>query len=311
MSGRRPPALSVAVALATLGAAASSPAASQLRVQTVKLHASPIALTFAYQHLWAAAETASGETVVLRLDDSRDAPPPTRVAFVGTSGPDIGAVAAGDGFVWAAAGTHLARIATDAPYRTRRISLPGVATAVAVGAGYVWLTTVGPQDLLLRLDPHTLRTTRRLRLRSPVRRLVYGLGWLWTDDQRGLARIAARTGRRTPIGLIGAPPSDLAVADDRAWAFSGAGIAALTSTGSEQWNARLPVRGGSLAVGGTVAWTTDDCGCRRGTLVAYDVRRRHLLARVSTGTTPVAIAATGDGAWVADFGSASLTEVRR
>lgn len=299
-------ALAALLGVALVGAPAR--AVTHLRVRTVRLPSAPVALTFALGRLWVVAESTTGGSVLLRVED-RSAP--ATVATVGRPGPDIGAVAAGDGFLWAAAGAHLARIAPAPPYATRRVSLPGVASAVAVGGGHVWVTTIGARDLLLGLDPRTLRATRRIPLQSPVSRLASGLGSLWAIDERGLARIDTRTGRRTPVGLVGAPPSDVALADGKAWALGGVGIAAVSPAGRERWQARLPVHGGILTVSGAVAWATDDCGCSRGTLVAFDLRRRRVLGRVSTGTTPVAVAANGRTAWVANFANTSLSEVER
>jgi len=299
----------VGVLIGALGGAPAS-AMTPLRVQTVELHAAPIALAFAYRRLWVVAERPAGPAVVLRIDGA-SAPAPTIVASVGRPGPDMGAIAAGNGFLWATAGTRLARISPTPPYRTLRAALPGEASGVAVGAGRVWVATVGARDLLLGLDSRTLRIERRIRLPSAVSRLAFGLGSLWTVDERGVARIDARTGRRTPIGLVGAAPSAIALAGGKAWVYGGPGIVAVSATGREEWDARLPVHGGAFVIGGSVAWATDDCGCSRGTLVGYDPRRRHVLARVSTGTTPDAIAATAHAAWVANFESGTLTNVRR
>jgi hypothetical protein len=80
-----------------------------------------------------------------------------------------------------------------------RVTLPGPAAAVAVGAGAVWVLL--EQGTLLRVDPDRYQVTGRLELGAPgqggaVGPLAVGAGAVWVGTRDG--RVTARV---DPVGL--------------------------------------------------------------------------------------------------------------
>ena len=99
---------------------------------------------------------------VLRLDERNG-----RVRILATGRLDLGGfqhdIAVGDGALWALHNpsrtrAELVRYDLRTGRRTGSASLPGIADALVVRPGALWVATVA-SDSLLRLDPHTLRRT--------------------------------------------------------------------------------------------------------------------------------------------------------
>lgn len=278
---------------------------------TVALGAAPLALTLGAGSLWVLAESNAG-AVVLRLDRHTGA----RLAVfpVGAPGPDIGAISYAQGHVWAVAGMNLLRIDPGRPAAVARTRLPGLASGVAIGAGAVWATTIGQEhDLVVRLNPRSLAITARIDLPTGSSSIVtptpgvIAFASVWVADGDSLLGIDPLTDRVSAQRPLAPPPTDLAYAGGRIWALAGLTVTAFDRRGKITASIALPVASARLAINGNRLWVTDNCGCRRGTVMEVDLQSRQVIARRATGETPVAILADRGTVWIANFGSSTLS----
>jgi hypothetical protein len=308
----------VVAMLVLAGSMAGSSVAAGHRVPPVRrlaLGAAPLAVTTGHGSVWVLAEQRN-VAVVFRLDPVSGVT--HAVVEIGHQGPDMGAITAGGGRIWAAAGEELVGIDPARPSSVLRVRLPGLANAISYGFGSVWVTTLGQsRHLLVRLDARTLAIRARLWLTSRTgmtgessgpSAVAAGLGSVWVAGFAALLRIDPKTDR-IASNLFPTSPSatDLTVARNRLWVIGGTTVAALDRHGHRRELLRLPTAGGAIAVASSRLWVIDNCGCRRGTLIEIDPFTRRVVRRFATGETPIAIAATPTTAWVATFGDGTVS----
>jgi hypothetical protein len=275
----------------------------------IRVGAAPLALVATRTSLWVLAET-DVDVRVLRLDLRTGA---RRASFhVATVVPDLGALAFGNGHVWAAAGNQLLRIDPADPATVARARLPGIASSVAVGLGSVWITTVGVnrRSLLVRLDARSLAVTARIWVEGGPA-LAVGRGSVWAAGNPALLRVDPRANRVAARLFPSSPPAtDLMFAGNRLWVLGGPLVTELTVRNTAAARIHLPTAGIRFAVAQRRAWVIDNCGCRRGTLIALDLSTHRVVAQLPTGETPVAVAAQRSDLWVANFADGTLSHFR-
>lgn len=285
-----------------LAASAAAPGAAT----AFRLGAAPVAVALDGSDAWAVVETADGAAVWRLSPRSRR---PLASYRIGPQGPDLGAVTAADGRVWAVAGDRIVRVTPAAPHRVRRARVPGVATAVSVGFGSVWVTVVGSQrNSLVRLDARTLELQATIPVEQPTA-ILAALGSVWVAGPSSLDRIDPRTNRLTPTTEPVNNPTALASDGREVWVADGRTALSVDRSGSPRTRIPLPFGTGSLAVTGRELWVTNNCGCPDGEVAAVDPVSARPVGIWRVGETPVAIAASGTAAWVASFGDRSLWHV--
>jgi hypothetical protein len=304
--------IAIAVVSLPAGAASASRFTDTGQVLTVRLHAAPVALALGSGSLWALVENDTG-AVVLRLNAETGAR--RALVRVGPAGPDVGALAVGDGRVWAVAGPTLLRLDPSQPRSVARATLPGVAAAVAIGLNGVWVVTIGRRDLLVRLNPRSLAVVARIvipveanSIEGPALALAFGSVWL--ADGETLLRIDPVKNRLSASTPAAPETTDMTFARRQLWTLAGGTIRLLDARGRVSGRLGLPFVGGRFAIGGERLWAIDNCGCAHGTLAELDLETGRVVATLPTGETPVALAADANAAWVASFGDGTIARYR-
>jgi DNA-binding beta-propeller fold protein YncE len=297
-----------ALALLSLGLVGAGASAAVPVEKTLRLGAPPVALVVARGAVWVVVETKPGAARLWKLDARTGKRLSSTV--IGPAGPDIGAATSTSTAVWAAAGDHIVRIDLARAGGERRAQLPGTVSGVAVGAGSVWVTTIGAQrNLLVRLDPKTLAVLARIPTTGGDA-VAVALGSVWVAGGGALERLSANGDRLTAVLPAIAGVSDLAAAPDRLWLLDGRIAVAVDRTGQARRRIMLPFAAARLTVSANRIWTIDRCGCALGALAETDLRTGHVVASWAVGFTPVAVAAAGNQVWVASFGNSTLLRVR-
>ncbi len=130
-------------------------------------------------------------------------------------------------------------------------------------------------------------------------------------------RIDPRTNKIVAVLLPDRFSSSLAVSRGQLW-VAGEGSAAsgppvvlaLDANGRVVGQVQLPRPVIRLAAQGDQLWATDDCGCAVGRLLRIDLRQGRVTATYRVGRTPVAVAVGDGAAWVANFGSSTISRIR-
>lgn len=159
------------------------PGGKIVRIEPVSLQAleeisseQPFQIATADGYVWANVADEAGGMRLLKIDAATN-------RVVGRFACCEGVLAAGEGAVWVAqidpaTGEPTERAGLHDPERDRLN-----ACRLAAGEGAVWVTTCdGQADVLLRVDPETLKVTGRIRF-DGLPRLAVGEGWVWVVEQ--------------------------------------------------------------------------------------------------------------------------------
>ncbi len=178
-------------------------------------------------------------------------------------------IAEGLDAIWVAIGGSLVRVnpATDQQESVLRIpaSGTGFTSDVAVGGGYVWLSTGGGR--LLRLDPRTGRRRWEVGL-DPIDTIAFGHDAVWTADSFGgtVTRYDVDTMRPEARIELAGGVDDLVSGDGAVWALSRA-LGSLTKIDVvENTSAQIVPVGedpSALAAGFGSVWVGDKDGVIR------------------------------------------------
>ena len=242
---------------------------------------------------------------------------------VGLSSPLI---AAGEGAVWVLdrAGSTLTRIhpktyTDDAPVG---ISVDGVATGLAAGAGSVWVALNQGRSLsVLALDPEFIQVRKRIELErsdtlipeslAPVS-LAVGAGAVWALESGAgeVTRIDPVTWKPRALADGVGGSSSIAVDRDGVWLGGPAGVSKLDlDTGEELGSAPVEAYESvttSIALGPDAVWFVGDSSTRLWRVARHGVRVS-IEGSVEIGPSPSGVAVGQDGAvWVASRAATSL-----
>ena len=213
--------------------------------------------------IWAiSASPARSFATLRRIDPQFDEVVATvKVGGSATGGASGGAVAVGEGSVWAVTGGlgRLARIDPRTNETVAAIEAGVVPAGIAVGGGAVWVTDVYG-DSVTRVDPTTNIVAETIRVGQGPTAIAYGGGAVWVaaslDDS--VVRIDPGTN---------APAAQIAVGD-------------------------LPA---GIAVGRNGVWVAN---AGDGTVSKIDPKTNKLVATIKVGGVPVGVAVTAGGVWV-------------
>ncbi len=212
-------------------------------------------------------------------------------------------LALGGGTLWVASDTGLRAFATA---NGRLVSSPRAtypyATEVVTGDGAAWIASISNGYLagaVDRIDLHTQRKT--LAFRSP-RQGIYGIAYaahqLWvllsrpTQPQRfQVARLDTRS-RRIRFFRISGHPGWIAAAGGGLWISGDSSLRLLHVNGRMNLVAGIQ-RPGVLAVSSDSVWVASG-----GAVLRFDLQGHRLLAKVSVGAWPNAVAVGAGRVWV-------------
>ena len=194
------------------------------------LHYFPRAVAVGAGAVWVVANSPTVE-VVLKISPSTG----KVLKTVKLAGSDIQSVAVGEGAVWVLQSNRLTRLDPASFRVTDQASLPGYQAAqVAAGEGAVWVTLrlSSGGNVLLRVDPRTLRTTKKIPQPSgnnsaTFTRVAVSPGAVWWEapDAGTLFRIDPKNGKVvSTIGITSAlratadiAPNQLATGPGAVW----------------------------------------------------------------------------------------------
>jgi YVTN family beta-propeller protein len=163
------------------------------------------------------------EGVYLPLEPPEESPsrrvPPTALQ----TGPGCGLAASGRS-VWSASYVPpgLARVevdpAGDFPYVARVVRQPFITTAIAVGAGSLWVRDTR-RNSVWRVDPRTLARQREIQTGSDPAAIAVGAGAVWVANSGdgSVSRIDPRSNAVTKAISVGDAPVAIAAEADAVW----------------------------------------------------------------------------------------------
>jgi len=201
-----------------------------------RLDYDPLSVAVGAGAVWVGASSPTAQ-VVLQIDPSTGAVLHTTKLPGGA----VRSIAVGDGAVWALQSDGITRLDPTTARITRRAPLAAFQVGqVAAGAGAVWATLQLSSEgsALVRVDPRTLRVTKRFLMprgetSGTMTRVAVGRGAVWWDgaDNGHVWRIDPETGKivsavRVTPGLAATTdilPVSLAAGADGVWVTVGFG----------------------------------------------------------------------------------------
>ena len=186
------------------------------------------------------------------------------------------------------------------PWSVQTISIGGRPTAVAAGAGAVWVADADG-DAVVAVDPGSGMPRRFVRLADAASGVAVGFGALWVTEPlaRKLIRIDPATGETLAEIGVGAGAGPVAAGDGAVWVVN-----QLDRTLSRVDPARnavastVPIGDAptAIAAGPGGVWVTDQGA---GALVSVDPGTGMIRRRYSIGAAPAAVTLVGRTPWVA------------
>ena len=213
-------------------------------------------------------------------------------------GSSPGAVAAGAGAVWVAAGDGtVSRIDPEADLVTQRIPLDGAPSGIAYGAGAVWVTTSEDRSLR-RISPSGSRAGDRIAVGNGPSAVAVGGGAVWVANRLDDTVSKVPTGPGgTEVFKAGLTPSGIAVDRDAVWVSNEA--AGTVSRLDPRTGALQTINVGNgptgIAVGNGSVWVTNSLD---DTVSRIDPDSNGVTATIPVGSGPSAVATGAGSVWV-------------
>jgi YVTN family beta-propeller protein len=199
-----------------------------------------------------------------------------------------GAVAVGEGSVWAVTGglAQLARIDARTNKTVARIEAGELPAGVAVGGGAVWVTDVYA-DAVTRVDPKTNLVGETIRVGRGPTAIAYGAGAVWVaaslDDS--VVRIDPTTNAPTARIAVGDLPAGIAVGEGAVWVANAGDGTVSRIDPKENTVVRTIDTGGSpggVAVAAGLVWVTVRASESPGLAAARGTARLEALSDAGT-----------------------------
>ena len=192
------------------------------------------------------------------------------------------------------------------------IELVGLPSAMAVGAGSVWVGDSNGQ-VVLRVDPSSGAVVDRIPVRGTPGSLVGGGGAIWVASTLGgtIQRLDPTSSTVATLDLRGANATALAFGEGGLWIADALGRALLEldpSTGSVQRTLSLDRRPSALAIGPDSIWVAD---YEDGSVAEVDAVSGRTLASVNVGNGPAALGVGADAVWVANNLDSTVSRIDR
>jgi len=243
-----------------------------------------------------------------------------------------GNIAVGEGGAWVLNNEERTVSQIDPETRdvTKTFRTPGVPSELAVGAGALWVGTVGGAGestgsnatvRVSRLDPDSGRVTRTVRLRGdegvyPVAgapRIAVGAGAVWAANPDGsVSRIDAETGRLVATIDTDNPAWSIAAGDEGVW-FLGSDdpITAVTRIDprTNRVTQRIPVGANNLAgvaVGAGSVWAAAN---DEGVVWRIDPQRPPILRTIDVGKGVSFVSFGEDAVWTGNYTDGTVARI--
>lgn len=154
-----------------------------------------------------------------------------------------------------------------------RVRVPGSAESLAVGGGYLWVTSPqdsGGRNTVSRIDLRTQRLVSSAAVGTLPLFVAFGYGSAWVSNYRGDSLSVVRPGseRAETVGVSGGP---------------------------------LGVAAGAGGIWVVAFWQRE--------LVRVDPETRRVLARIRVGKGPLAVAVGGGAVWVTNRDSRTISRI--
>jgi YVTN family beta-propeller protein len=158
----------------------------------------------------------------------------------------------------------------SAPFR---VHLPGSAEALAVGGGYLWVTSPndsGGENTVSRIDLRTRRVVSSVRVGDIPAFVAFGYGSAWVANYRGDSLSVIRPGSRRPetVEVTGGP---------------------------------LGVAAGAGAIWVVAFWSQE--------MVRVNPETRRVVRRIRVGEGPLAVTVGGGSVWVTNRDSRTISRI--
>lgn len=162
-------------------------------------------------------------------------------------------VAVDSHYLWATRGNQLVRIDPNTGRVDRHLTV-GTPTGLTTGGGSVWVTT--QSELLLRIDPRTVKKTDSQLLAEGVGNPVYAGGSIWLINQGEVQDIDPTTlGVVDAVQLKAGYPKSLAAGNGAIWALAqGGSLSRLTSGAGVTATLQIGKGTSAVAAGGGATW---------------------------------------------------------
>jgi DNA-binding beta-propeller fold protein YncE len=218
--------------------------------------------------------------------------------------------------------SRLVRVALPGGRQSAKVRLDAPVTAVAVGLGSLW--ALDSNSTLYRLDPHTGRVGRRIRLDAIAAYNIWiGGGAVWVADDQGSSVLRVSPSKNEVVAhvSVGDGPADLAFSGAEAWVVTHRDDTLFRIDLATNRATKL----GTLAAGGNAAverlalldgslWATG----RGAGLIEIDPASGAIRRSVDIGGTGIDVVASARALWVPvrtaavdQRGFPTMTAVRR
>jgi YVTN family beta-propeller protein len=155
----------------------------------------------------------------------------------------------------------------------RRVKLPGSAEGLAIGGGFLWVTSPGDsggRNTVFRIDLQTRRLVSSIRVGQLPLFAAFGYGSAWVSNYKGDSVSVIRPGTETPETIrVGYGPLGIAAGEGAIW---------VVTYGSQE-------------------------------LVRIDPERRRVLGRIPVGAGPLGVAVGAGAVWVTNRDDDSITRI--
>jgi YVTN family beta-propeller protein len=206
--------------------------------------------------------------------------------------------------------------------RPQRGTAVGVTpSAIISNGGNLWVASLGDlssnfRGTIYRIDSSTGRITARAHPAGGggPHALAFGDRAVWVVTYSGVARLDARSGRRSAYLNVGNFPKSLALAAGLVWVVNATpfgkngSLVSIDPRTNRLTGRRIPLgrSPGALAAGTGSLWVADEL---EGMLVRIDPKQRRALARIKVGRMPTAVAIAGGAVWVANTGDGTVSRI--
>jgi hypothetical protein len=278
----------------------------------ISVGGSPTAIATSPTDVWAVVQ---GD--LIEIDPGRNEPA-SRVHY--GVGSDYDGVAASTDTVWVLNAREGRIVQFDATARkqTASIELPGRPSAVAIGAGSLWIAeSNGPQGSLRRLDAESHRITNVAPIGGEPGPIAAEGREVWVATERGgprLERIDA--GRDVAADKVDLPgyAAGIALTSTDAWVSinrKDEGLVVQIDRTTMAAKGRVEIAGGSGAIAYSAGsiWVASNHARAEGFVTRINPERGEALEQISTGATPTGLAGGHGGLWVTNFNDASVVRV--
>jgi peptide/nickel transport system substrate-binding protein len=264
--------------------------------EPVPLEATPSALVGDGDGLWA---VEPDENLLVRVAATGSGSQAPNARIVIPSGP--GAVATGDGAVWAAGtgGGTVSRVDPSTQRVTQTIEIGGKPTAMAYDGHKMW--TASPLgQALSRIDPATGHVERTVTVNDPVSSIAADGRTVWAASANTgtVVSVDGETGKVLATVRVGGGPSAVAVGGGSVWVADSLNATVLRlDAGTGQVEATIPVGDGPADltyVNGNL-WVASEFAR---TVSRVSPTRNAVTRVVALATRPTSLAMSGGRLWV-------------